>query len=195
MRASTMTPIPVDSELELRQLAPAHVAELFALTDANRAYLREWLPWLDSVRVASDTAGFIDKTLRAFADNKALVTGMWWRGKLVGTIGLSHIDAENRIANVGYWLAADCQGKGIVTRACRAFVQHAFDTLDFNRIELCTAIGNHRSEAIPKRLGFHLEGVRRQGEWLYDRFVDLHVYAMLRHTWRLRDAVHTKARL
>ena len=182
----SMNPIVVDAELELRQLASEHAVALFSLTEANRAYLREWLPWLDSVRVVSDTEGFIAKTLHTYAESKAFVCGIWRNGRLVGTIGHGRIEWDNKISHVGYWLAADCQGSGIVTRSCRALIDHAFDTLNLNRIEICTAVGNHRSEAIPRRLGLSSEGIRRQGEWLYDRFVDLNVFAVLRANWRLR---------
>jgi ribosomal-protein-serine acetyltransferase len=182
-----MNPIVVDHELDLRLLAPKHATELFALTDGNRAYLREWLPWLDSVRVVSDTEGFITKTCEVFTTTRAFTVGIWWRARLVGVIGHNHIDWDNRISHLGYWLAANSQGNGIATRCSRALIQHAFDTLDINRIEICTAVGNHRSASVPNRLGFSHEGIRRQGEWLYNRFIDLNIYAMLRTTWRLRS--------
>ncbi len=184
-----MNPIVVDHELELRLLAHEHARELFALTDNNRAHLREWLPWLDSVRVVSDTEGFIAKTLHVYHENRAFTVGIWWRDKLVGVISHNRIDWDNRVTHPGYWLAADCQGNGIMTRCCRALIQHAYNVLDLNRIEICTAVGNHRSASVPKRLGFTNEGIRRQGEWLYDRFIDLHVHAMLRSTWVLRTAL------
>jgi ribosomal-protein-serine acetyltransferase len=187
-----MNPIVVDQELELRPLAHKDAPTLFALTDTNRAHLREWLPWLDSIRVASDTAGFIDKTLQTYEQTRTYTAGIWWRERLVGVIGHNHIDWDNRITHPGYWLASDCQGHGIATRCCRALIQHAFDSLDLNRIEVCTAVGNHRSSSVTKRLGFTHEGVRREGEWLYDRFVDLNVHAMLRSTWQLRTAIATK---
>ncbi|HYM35036.1 MAG TPA: GNAT family protein [Steroidobacteraceae bacterium] len=178
-----MQSIRVDNELELRMLALEHAAELFALTDANRVYLRQWLPWLDSVRVAADTERFIAKSILAYQETKAFVAGICWREKLVGVIGHNRVDWENRIAHLGYWLASDAQNRGIMTRSVRALVQHAFDVLNLNRIEICTAVGNYRSEAIPIRLGFVHEGIRRQGEWLYDRFLDLNVFAMLRYRW------------
>jgi ribosomal-protein-serine acetyltransferase len=187
-----MNPIVVDHELELRLLVHEHAAALFALTDTNRAYLREWLPWLDSVRVVSDTAGFIAKTLQTYEQTRTFTVGMWWRARLVGVLSHNHIDWDNRVTHPGYWLASDCQGNGIATRCCRALIQHAFDSLDLNRVEICTAIGNHRSASVTKRLGFTQEGVRRQGEWLYDRFVDLNVHAMLRSTWQLRSALSAK---
>jgi len=183
-----MKPISVDSDLELRALASEHAPELFALIERNRTYLREWLPWVDSVRVVSDSEGFIAKTVSAYKETKSFTAGIWWRERLVGVIGHNRIDWDNRITHPGYWLSADCQGNGIMTRTCRALIQQAFDELDLNRVEICTAVGNHRSEAIPRRLGFTIEGVRRQGEWLYDRYIDLNVHALLKSTWRLRKA-------
>jgi ribosomal-protein-serine acetyltransferase len=169
-----MNPIVVDQELQLRLLAIEHATALFALTERNRAYLREWLPWLDSVRVVSDTEGFIGKTVQLHQETKAFVAGIWHHNRLVGVIGHNRIDWDNRVTYVGYWLAAECQGKGMMTRCCRALIDHAFDTLDLNRIEICTATN---------------EGIRRQGEWLYDRFIDLNVFALLRSTWALRGAM------
>jgi ribosomal-protein-serine acetyltransferase len=182
-----MQPITVDSEIELRMLAPADAQALFAVTDANRAHLRQWLPWLDNVRVVEDTEGFISKCALLQQESNAYTAGIWWRRELVGVIGHNRIDWDNRITHPGYWLSAHAQNRGIMIRSVSALVQHAFDVLDLNRVEICTAVGNHRSTAIPTRLGFAHEGIRRQGEWLYDRFVDLNVFAMVRYVWPSRS--------
>lgn len=61
--------LKIDDDLELRLLEERHAEELFALTDQNRAYLREWLPWLDNNRSLSDTKEFIKNALKQFANN------------------------------------------------------------------------------------------------------------------------------
>jgi ribosomal-protein-serine acetyltransferase len=43
---------------------------------------------------------------------------------------------------------------------------------------------NLKSRAIPERLGFELEGVQRQAEWLYDHFVGHALYGMLADDWK-----------
>jgi ribosomal-protein-serine acetyltransferase len=178
-----MTCIVVDSETELRSLALEDAPKLFALTDANRAYLRQWLPWLDGVRVLGDTETFIAKMILTYQENKAITAGIWRRSELVGVVGHNRIEVENQIGHIGYWLAEGMQNRGIMTRSVRALIEHSFASMKLNRVEICTAVGNHRSEAIPRRLGFGHEGVRRHGERLYDRFVDLNVFAMLRYQW------------
>jgi ribosomal-protein-serine acetyltransferase len=184
-----MQPISVDHEIELRLLGREDAPELFALTDANRAYLRQWLPWLDGVRVVADSERFIERTLLTYHESRAFTAGIWLQARLVGVIGHNRIDADNAISQVGYWIGEQLQNRGIITRSCRALIQHAFDELEINRIEICAAVGNDRSQAIPLRLGFAREGIRRDGERLYDRYVDLVVFGLTKSMWRLRSAI------
>jgi ribosomal-protein-serine acetyltransferase len=73
-----------------------------------------------------------------------------------------------------------------MTKACRFLVDYAFAELKLNRVEIRCATGNHKSRAIPERLGFKLEGTVRQAEWLYDHFVDHALYGMLASEWSQR---------
>ena len=95
-------------------------------------------------------------------------------------IGYHQVDRINRSVEIGYWLSADYQGRGIIARACRFLVNYAFTEMGLTRVVIRCAVGNHKSCAVPERLGFKKEGVLRQAEWLYDHFVDLVVYATLK---------------
>lgn len=174
----------IDNETELRLLEERHAEELFALTDQNRAYLREWLPWVDGVQSAENTKQFIKSALEQFARNQGFNAGIWHKGKLAGVIGFRKIDWANRETSIGYWLGAEFQGRGLMTKSCRALVDYALRELKLNRVEIRCAPENRKSCAIPERLGFIQEGVVRQVGWLYDHFVDLVVYGMLASEWR-----------
>ncbi|HZL36959.1 MAG TPA: GNAT family N-acetyltransferase [Tepidisphaeraceae bacterium] len=167
----------------LQLLEPHHAREVFELVDRNRARLREWFIWVDAVREVEDTRQFIQKSLAEFASNGAFSAGIVLEGRIVGVIGPHAIDMRNRKCSLGYWLDGDAQGRGIMTRACRAVVTHLFENLQLERVVIYCAAENHRSRAVAQRLGFACEGVHRRAEWLYDHFVDLASYAALREEW------------
>ena len=179
-----MFPIRIADDVELELLEVRHADELFAVVHANRAHLREWLPWLDGSRSAADTATFIQLTRKQLLDNNGFQTAIRSRDVLVGVIGHHRINWSNRSTSLGYWLAKDAEGRGIMTEACRAYANHAFGTLKLNRMEIRCAVENRRSRAIPERLAFRPEGTIRQAEWLYDHFVDHVVYGMLASEWK-----------
>ncbi|MBM4036449.1 MAG: GNAT family N-acetyltransferase [Planctomycetes bacterium] len=173
--------LPLAPGVELRPLEPRHSDELFALVDRNRDRLRKWLPWVDGAKSAEDTAKFIRDSLKRHAETGEVVAGIWYRGKLAGTIGL-HIRGEAR-AMLGYWLSEEAEGKGLMTLACRAMLAHAFRDLGAERVEIFAEPRNRRSRAIPQRLGFRREGTLRHVAKLDGRFIDHEVYSLLREEW------------
>jgi ribosomal-protein-serine acetyltransferase len=176
--------IRIDEDTELRLYEERHAQEVAELVDQNRAYLRQWLPWLDNSRTVEDSKAFIRHSLQQFANNEGFQAGIWYKGKLVGGIGYHAINWANRKVEIGYWLAEAYQGKGLMTKACRTLVTYAFNELGLNKVEIHCATGNIRSCAIPKRLGFTEEGILRDAGWLYDHFEDLVVYGLLAREWQ-----------
>ena len=169
--------------LQLRSLQLTDANELFALTDANRDYLRQWLPWLDGTKTSADTRNFIRNAIEQFQDTGALVAAICHDKQIIGVIGYNQIDWANAIGHIGYWLAESHQGQGIMISSCRCLVDYSFVNLALNRVVIRCATNNRRSRAIPEKLGFHHEGTAREAEWLYDHFVDHEIYAMLNRHW------------
>lgn len=176
----------VDEELKLKLLEMKDADELFRLTDANRVYLREWMPWVDATRLPEDTAQYIESARKQWAGQECITACMLYRGAICGMVDLHGISRLNRKAAIGYWLSAPLQGRGLMTRAVRAMVDYGFGGLGLHRIEIRAAVDNRRSRLIPERLGFHQEGVARGAQKLYDRYLDLVVYSMLAPEWAAR---------
>lgn len=174
----------ITEHLKLRPLKLSDTHALFALTEANRNYLRQWLPWLDDNQKADDTRQFIQTSLEKAQTRDEYVSAICCDQKIVGMIGLHDISWPNRSGGIGYWLAKSQQGEGMMTRACQSMMDYGFTTLNLNRIDICCAAKNSRSEAVAKRLGLTYEGLLRDAEWLYDHFVDHKVYSMLRREWQ-----------
>jgi ribosomal-protein-serine acetyltransferase len=172
--------------LELRPLRLADARALFAQVDANRARLRRWLPWPDANRSPADSRAYILQMRAQAKAGLGQTFGLWWKDRLVGVAGFNWIDGANHSAAIGYWLAEEAQGHGLMTAAVIALLRHGFRSLELNRIEIRAGIRNRRSRAIPERLGFRHEGTLRQAEWVSGRYVDHAVYGLLAAVWKAR---------
>lgn len=173
--------IPIDGELELRLVEEGDEVEIFRATEANRAHLREWLPWVDSTRGVEETRAFVLRSLEQVRVRDGFQARILYQGRLAGIIGYVYQDWRNMRTEIGYWLSRDLQGRGIMTRSARALTDFALGNLGLNRVEIRAATDNVRSRAVPERLGFVQEGVLREAAWLNDHFIDLVVYAKLRN--------------
>ena len=173
----------IGQQLSLRPLVIEDAKALFALTDANRQYLKQWLPWLDSNPKVEDTRAFIERTVESTRLGQEFVSAICYDHAIVGLVGIHNLSWNNRSGGLGYWLSAAHQGKGIMTLACQAMMDYGFTALNLNRIDICCAVDNHKSAAVAKRLGLTYEGTLREAEWLYDHFVDWKVHSMLSHEW------------
>ncbi|WP_066186146.1 MULTISPECIES: GNAT family N-acetyltransferase [Gracilibacillus] len=173
----------IDEDLSLKLVELRDSTRIFSLTDRSRNYLREWLSWVDTTNKEEDTIAFIKICLQGFAENKSLNAAILFKGEIVGVAGFNHLDWSNRIAYIGYWLAEDYQGNGIMTKVAKALTDYAFRELKLNKVEIRAAAENDKSRSIPERLGFTYEGHIRQAEWLYDHYVDHVIYGVLREEW------------
>ena len=177
----------IDEETELRLIEPRHAEQLNALIEQNRAHIREWAAWFKDDRTIENTRAFISRNLARLAADEGFTVAVWHRGEMAGQVEYNYLDRANRKTEIGYWLGASFQGKGLITKSCRVLVNHAFAGLKLNRVEMHCAVENRRSRRIPERLGFRQEGTLLQAEWMHDHFNDLVVYAMLAGDWRTGD--------
>ena len=60
----------------LTPLEDKHAPEVFAAVEHERAYLREWLPWVDRTLEVADSLAFIQTSAHQFADNDGLTLGI-----------------------------------------------------------------------------------------------------------------------
>jgi ribosomal-protein-serine acetyltransferase len=170
----------IDSATALRVLREDDAAELFFLTEANRVFLRRWLPWVDLVTSEDDSRSFLEAVTQQRREGRGPTFGIVHDGALAGVVGYVPIDRVNRCGEIGYWLAEPLQGRGLMTACCRFVVRYGFLTLDLYRIQIAAGTDNVGSRAIPERLGFRFEGILRGRENLYGEFIDHAMYSLLR---------------
>ena len=176
--------IQVDEIISLEFLEEIHAESLLNLVNTNRHYLREWLPWVDQMQTVANFAYYISDTKKRAAEKTDFGYAIIIEKNIVGRIGLHHINHQHRIAEIGYWLADGLQGRGIISKSCKAIIKHAFKELGLNRIEIKCGVGNDKSRAVAEKLQFKQEGILRQAELLNGKFIDLYLYALLKDEWQ-----------
>ena len=177
--------IKVRENLELRTRCVEEAEEIFAVIDKNRAYLQKYLMWIDSTKSPEDVKKSIEDCRKEFEDKSGIILGIYLDNKYVGNMGLHNLKSYgNNSGEIGYWLAEDYQGQGIVTDCVRAFIDYAFNELNLNRIYIECAFSNKKSRAVPERLGFVQEGVYQDGICLYGTYQDVVIYGMVKRNWK-----------
>jgi RimJ/RimL family protein N-acetyltransferase len=101
-------------------------------------------------------------------------------GNLIGEVVINEIDPPNRSAGfrIAVWYPQN-RDRGYGSEAARLVIDHAFRTLDLNRIELEVYAFNPRAKHVYEKLGFKVEGIRRQALWWGGEPVDAIIMAML----------------
>ncbi len=174
----------IDENLKLVLPTERNAEEIYRAVRENLEELKLWMPWVTDDYSIETARDFIKTNLIEFAENNTFAVAVALNEKIVGTIGLHHLDSTNKSVQIGYWLDKQAQGKGLATRCCRVLINYAFDELKLNRVQINCNVENAKSCAIPERLGFRLEGTHRQVEWLNNAFRDLAVYAILAKEWK-----------
>jgi len=151
--------------LNLSALGPENVDQLHEVIPRNKAHLATALPWAQGEPLSyADRLDLLRERRANFDLSLDFVLGIFERSsnQYIGATGL-HPRIGPQALEIGYWIAAERQGNGFVSEAVTALVSVAFEAMGARRLEIRCSPQNSRSRAIPERLGFHLDGVLREG--------------------------------
>lgn len=170
--------------LALRQ--PHHAEEVFSLVHQNREHLAPWLPWVREYQKISDAHTSIQSNLDQAKQNISLNLGIWIEEAFCGMVGFTHIDPVRQKASLGYWLGSHCMGKGWMTKACRALMDHGFNVFELKEIHAECAKKNVLSQKVLERIGFRSHEVVQGPDWARQQGLLYLRYRMTRQEWNNR---------
>jgi ribosomal-protein-alanine N-acetyltransferase len=84
--------------------------------------------------------------------------------EFLGTCGFGDVEIGSR-GEIGFDLAKEHWGKGLMSEALRAVIDYGFDVLGVGSIEAHTYSTNARAIRLLRKLGFHLDGVREDSHY------------------------------
>jgi aminoglycoside 6'-N-acetyltransferase len=104
--------------------------------------------------------------------------------RVIGDVAVRVDGDDSRLAEVGFTLAADAQGRGFATEALRAVMSLLFTEHGKHRITAECDARNDRSVALLERVGMRREAHHRKSAWWKGEWTDEYVYAILAEEWR-----------
>ncbi|MDX2007313.1 MAG: GNAT family protein [Meiothermus sp.] len=171
----------------LQPLEPRHAQEFLDFLTANREHLLEWLNW-EHLFGLEEAQKYLAQGMTRYAEDSLPWVGIWQDGRMAGGVLFFPVDKRTKSSEIGYWLGRGFTGRGLVTRAARAMLNHAFGELGLKRMALLAATENRASRRVAERLGFTLEGVLRKAGLCKGQTVDLAAYSMLAEEWARLEA-------
>jgi [ribosomal protein S5]-alanine N-acetyltransferase len=140
----------------VRPLVEEDAAEVLALRLANRAFLAPFDPRRPEEYFT------LARQREWITGGGGTIFGILDGGAIAGTISLSNVSlGAFRSANVGYWVDAARNGRGLASRAVAAVAAHAFDVIGLHRLEAGTLVDNVGSQRVLEKNGFERIGLAR----------------------------------
>jgi RimJ/RimL family protein N-acetyltransferase len=177
---------PVTLSSERLTLRPLRLDDAPALTRAASDG-ELWQKKTTTVPTPEGFEAYVQKALEIQASGLALpfATVVNDGSIVVGSTRYMNIDAANHRVEIGTtWIARSWQRTFVNTHAKFLMLQHAFETLGCNAVELRTHRLNDQSRAAIERLGAKLDGILRQHMIMPDGHVrDTVVYSIIRDEW------------
>ena len=175
-------PIRTD-RLVLRPLTEADVPALLAYR--GDAEVCRWLPFepMDEAEVRRRLRDHWSTTVLT-GPGSSLTLGIDVDGALVGDVVLFVKDRGARLAEVGWVLAPQHEGRGYATEAARVLLAVAFDGLRAHRVIARMDPDNTASAAVAARLCMRREALLIEDELFKGAWADTLLYALLEREHR-----------
>ena len=128
----------------------------------------------------ADAEAYIDGCVSA-DENAALCYAIELDGQAAGSVGLFRCgDVYRKCAELGYWLAEEYWGRGVMTDAVRQLCAEGFRRWDIARVYAEPFADNAASRRVLEKAGFTLEGTMRRGAYKNGAYRDWCMYGLLR---------------
>ena len=167
----------------MRGVRESDVDAVLVVVARNYDHLRTFMEWAKPDYSRRDAEEWVGRAANRSSDDQPLNMCIFRDDRMIGTIGFVDFDHAAKVTEIGYWIDADEQGKGTVSRATEKMLELAFEKLCMNRVQIRCVDANVRSAAIPRRFGFVEEGRQRQHVIRDGKKYDFLIFGLLRDEW------------
>lgn len=165
--------------VKIRKWEPADAKDLAAALSNKKIQdnLRDGLPY---PYTEQDGKAFISAMLAA-DENGTFAFAITADEKVVGSIGaFRQCNIHRQTAELGYYIAEEYWGKGIMTEAVKQFCDYVFSHTDIIRIYAEPFAYNVGSCRVLEKSGFQYEGTLRSNAVKNGKVLDMKMYSCLK---------------
>ncbi len=127
-----------------------------------------------------DTIGFLNLVYESYNDNRAAPWGIQFKddSRIIGTAGFVSWDKEKNMAEIGYVLAEEYWGEGIITEAVKEVINFGFNVLKLEKIASRCKPENTASYKVMEKCKFKYESTIENHMVIKGKFEDIRVYSL-----------------
>jgi RimJ/RimL family protein N-acetyltransferase len=170
-----------DDVVALRPWEPADVPEIAEA--CAEAEIARWLDLIPHPYTEDDARWYVDHCEQGWREgtnsNFAIVEVS--SGRVVGSMGARHLEPEQGVIEVGYWVRADARGRGYAGRALRLISGWLLEEVGASRVQLRADSENLASRRVAEGAGYVEEGTLRSARFnaRLGRRTDFVMYSLL----------------
>ena len=174
-----------DDQLCLRRAGLREAGRLVKAVQSSQHELGRYLPWAERPYDLPEARAFLEFAREQERTGRGHHLSIFENasGELIGGIGLMLVRVFQS-AELGYWIRTDRAGQGLMTRAGRLLLAHAFDELDLRRVCVHAETRNPASCRVAEKLGMRREGRLRSFMLHHGEPKDHYLYAILAAEFR-----------
>jgi ribosomal-protein-alanine N-acetyltransferase len=168
--------------LRLRPLTIDDAGDIFAY--AADSQVTKYLMWSPH-RSIDDSLVFINAAIGRYKKRQPAPWAMELKSeqKVIGTCDYISWSPDHGRTEIGYAMAREYWGRGLMTEAVREIIEYGFRDTGINRIQALCEIPNIGSARVMEKVGMLYEGILRDYMIQHGAFRDMKIYAILRKDW------------
>jgi RimJ/RimL family protein N-acetyltransferase len=185
------------ARLVLRSYSPADAPARKAAVDASREHLLPYMSWAkEEPRPVEEHVALLRRFRGMFDLDQDRFYGVFNAAeqRVLGEVGMLTRSGRGAL-ELAYWIRADVAGQGFATEMAGAATRVCFEVQGLRRVDIQVDVGNDRSAAVARRLGFQLEGTLRQRQGPHDEHpVDVESFSLLEREYPSSPAARVELR-
>lgn len=171
----------------VRLLKEDDLQNYFRLIDTNRPRLENFFAGTVAItKTLEDTEAHLKDVVAKVSQKKhyPFVVIDDTTDMIIASIQIKNLDWSIPKGEMGYYIDADYEGKGIISKAVSKIIAYGFDELGLEKIYIRTYEGNISSRKVAEKNGLILEGtIRRDYKMTNGTIIDAMYYGLLRQEY------------